>query len=294
MAVRLLFAEGTAADWAASTLVLAVGQPGWDSTNRLLKVGDGGSLWADLPAYAPGSTGSSYTDEQVRDVVAAMIASGTQTGITVTYDDATDKLSFSVAATGGGAPLASPSFTGNPTAPTPSFGDNDTSIATTAFVQAVFAAFTNYPVSSVAGKTGVVTLVKADVSLGNVDNTSDVNKPVSTAQAAAILLAQSSLVGINSQSGTSYTPVLGDAGKLIVMTSASANTLTIPPNSSVGYPIGTTLPVASTGAGVTTIAAGSGVTLVAPDGARLTTAGRQAAPVKIATDTWLLAGATVV
>lgn len=33
------------------------------------------------------------------------------------------------------APLDSPSFTGNPTAPTPSAGDSDTSIATTAFVQ---------------------------------------------------------------------------------------------------------------------------------------------------------------
>jgi hypothetical protein len=33
------------------------------------------------------------------------------------------------------APLASPTFTGNPTAPTPTAGDNDTSIATTAFVQ---------------------------------------------------------------------------------------------------------------------------------------------------------------
>lgn len=42
------------------------------------------------------------------------------------------------------------------------------------------------PVTSVAGKTGVVTLAKADVGLGNVDNTSDANKPVSTAQAAAI------------------------------------------------------------------------------------------------------------
>ena len=39
--------------------------------------------------------------------------------------------------TAGGIPLAklaSPVFTGNPTAPTPSPGDNDTSIATTAFV----------------------------------------------------------------------------------------------------------------------------------------------------------------
>ncbi len=34
------------------------------------------------------------------------------------------------------APLASPAFTGNPTAPTPSPGDNDTSIATTGFVKA--------------------------------------------------------------------------------------------------------------------------------------------------------------
>jgi len=33
------------------------------------------------------------------------------------------------------APLASPTFTGNPVAPTPSAGDNDTSISTTAFVQ---------------------------------------------------------------------------------------------------------------------------------------------------------------
>jgi hypothetical protein len=38
------------------------------------------------------------------------------------------------------APLASPAFTGNPTAPTASPGDNDTSIATTAFVQAAVTA----------------------------------------------------------------------------------------------------------------------------------------------------------
>lgn len=41
-------------------------------------------------------------------------------------------------------------------------------------------------VTSVAGKTGDVNLVKGDVGLGSVDNTSDANKPVSTAQAAAI------------------------------------------------------------------------------------------------------------
>ena len=41
-------------------------------------------------------------------------------------------------------------------------------------------------VDSVAGKTGAVTLAKGDVGLGNVDNTSDANKPVSTAQQTAL------------------------------------------------------------------------------------------------------------
>jgi hypothetical protein len=42
------------------------------------------------------------------------------------------------------------------------------------------------PVTSVAGKTGAVTLAKADVGLGSVDNTADASKPVSAAQATAI------------------------------------------------------------------------------------------------------------
>ena len=41
-------------------------------------------------------------------------------------------------------------------------------------------------VESVANKTGVVTLDKSDVGLGNVDNTSDANKPISTATQGAL------------------------------------------------------------------------------------------------------------
>lgn len=41
-------------------------------------------------------------------------------------------------------------------------------------------------VTSVAGKTGAVTLVKGDVGLGSVDNTSDLDKPVSTATQTAL------------------------------------------------------------------------------------------------------------
>ena len=53
------------------------------------------------------------------------------------------------------AAIASPAFTGNPTAPTATFGDNDTSIATTAFVQAALAAI--YPVGSIYTNATVAT-----------------------------------------------------------------------------------------------------------------------------------------
>lgn len=57
------------------------------------------------------------------------------------------------------------------------------------------------PVTSVAGKTGTVTLVKADVGLSNVDNTSDANKPVSTAQQTALNLKADTTVtdGLNTR-----------------------------------------------------------------------------------------------
>ena len=42
------------------------------------------------------------------------------------------------------------------------------------------------PVTSVNTQTGDVTIAKADVGLGNVDNTADADKPVSTTQQAAI------------------------------------------------------------------------------------------------------------
>ena len=47
-------------------------------------------------------------------------------------------------------------------------------------------------VTSVNGQVGVVTLSKSDVGLSNVDNTSDANKPISTAQQTALNLKENS------------------------------------------------------------------------------------------------------
>ena len=48
-------------------------------------------------------------------------------------------------------------------------------------------------VVSVNGQTGVVTITKADLGLGNVDNTSDANKPISTATQTALDLKANSI-----------------------------------------------------------------------------------------------------
>lgn len=61
-----------------------------------------------------------------------------------------------------------------------------------------------FPVTSVAGKTGAITLVKGDVGLSNVDNTSDVNKPISTATQTAL----------NGKAASSHTHAITDVTNL--------------------------------------------------------------------------------
>lgn len=66
-------------------------------------------------------------------------------------------------------------------------------------------------VTSVAGKTGAVTLAASDVGLGNVDNTSDANKPISTATQAALDKKQDKFdrVKINNSEISLYSPLHG-------------------------------------------------------------------------------------
>ena len=57
-----------------------------------------------------------------------------------------------------------------------------------------------------------------------------------------------------------YTLVLTDAGKVIEINSGSSENVTIPPNSSVAFPIGTQIVVVRLGSGAVVITEGSGVT----------------------------------
>ena len=57
-----------------------------------------------------------------------------------------------------------------------------------------------------------------------------------------------------------YTLVLTDAGKVIEINSGSSENVTIPPNSSVAFPVGTQIVVGRLGAGAVVLVEGSGVT----------------------------------
>ena len=101
------------------------------------------------------------------------------------------------------------------------------------------------------------------------------------------------IIAINAQTGTTYTLVQSDAGKLITMNNASANTLTIPTNASVAFAIGTIIAVDMLGAGVTTIDGDTGVTVNGSSGGSetITAQYKGASLKKISTDTWIVQGA---
>lgn len=112
-----------------------------------------------------------------------------------------------------------------------------------------------------------------------------------TAAASGGRLAGDAVLYSTDAKTASYTLVLGDLGKVIRMNLSTANNLTIPPNSSVAFPIGSVVNFIQVGTGQTTIVAGSGVTLRS-EGNKLKVKAQYAlcGAVKIATDEWVVFG----
>lgn len=118
----------------------------------------------------------------------------------------------------------------------------------------------------------------------------DSTRLATTAFVQAAVTAGRRYAGINAQTGTTYTLVLTDDGKLVTCTNAGAITLTVPPNSSVAFPVGAQVDVAVMGAGMVTVTPGSGVTVNGTPS--LVTRAQYSAVtlIKLATDTWLAVG----
>ena len=112
------------------------------------------------------------------------------------------------------------------------------------------------------------------------------NIPTTAAQVSAQPATQS----INAQTGTSYTPVAGDANTLVTCTNAASITVTLPQDSAVTLPIGSRIDFVGLGAGKITFVAGSGATANATPS--LVTRAQYSAvtAIKRSANTWLIVG----
>lgn len=145
--------------------------------------------------------------------------------------------------------------------------------------QAALMALLSSATTSAEGKVELATETEAYTGT----DTSRAVTPAGVFQAIAIRT-------INAQSGTSYTLVLGDAGKMVTLNNASPITLTVPANSSVAFVVGTQIELAQLGAGQVTVAAAGGVTIRSTDTLKLTDQYSAVVLTKLATDEWLMTG----
>jgi hypothetical protein len=101
-------------------------------------------------------------------------------------------------------------------------------------------------------------------------------------------------IGINAQIGTSYTTVLADNGKMTTLSNGASIAVTIPPNSSVAYPVGAQINMAQLGIGQVTVSGGVGVTVVSTGATASAPKARTQystlTAVQTSTDNWLIMG----
>jgi len=119
--------------------------------------------------------------------------------------------------------------------------------------------------------TGSVTSITAGTGLsgGTITTTGTIAIDTATTvdKTTAQILSNKTLTdpivteSVNAQTGTTYTPVLTDAAKMVTLSNASAITVTLPPNSSVAYAAGSKIDFIQKGAGQVSFAQGAGVTI---------------------------------
>lgn len=205
MTTRMLQRRGDAAEWTAQNPILGDGEIGVERDTGEVKIGNGVTHWNDL-AYAFPSAAALAAKA---DLVGGKVPSGQLPAITtgehVTVANQAAMLALTAAQVQPGDIAIRTDQSGHRYL----LADPDPSV-----LGNWIALETPDGVTSVQGYTGAVVLSKADIALGNVDNTSDINKPVSTAQQTALNNKQPLAAQLTSISGLA---LAGQAGKVLTV-----------------------------------------------------------------------------
>ena len=199
------------------------------------------------------------------------------------------------ALTAGGVLTASGGIADGATATTQSASDNSTKLATTAYVDTGLGALSSDSITDADGDTKIQVEESADEDKIRFD-IAGAQLAVLDADALDIagnVLYDIDIKEVNESSGTTYTLVAADRGQLLRVgdegNNTSANTVTIPTNANVPYPIGTQIQVVAMGGEVTMATAGTPTLRYTP-GLKLRDRYSSCTCIKIATDEWILVG----
>jgi hypothetical protein len=115
--------------------------------------------------------------------------------------------------------------------------------------------------------------------------------PGDTLTAASMSALANSLITVNAQTGTAYTPGTADVGKLVTLGNAGGETITIPANATTAFAIGDQLNFMNLATGTATfVAGGTAVIRSAGSKLKLTTQYAVCTVLKWDTDAWVMVG----
>ena len=301
MAIQIQLRRGTAAAWTSANPTLAAGELVIETDTDKYKIGDGSTAWTSLGYSSLPSTAIANTVVDAKgDIVAATaadtvsrLAVGTDTYVLTADSGEATGLIWAAPTTGDiTAVVAGTNIGGGATG-----GSATVNLAIDAAVDmgtdgsGVDVTFH----SATAGDNMLWDASDEKLVITGTDGQNSLEVADGDVEITDQLTVSGGLVAplqINAQTGTTYTFVLADAGKMVTSSNGSAQTLTVPPNSSVAYATGTQIIVQAIGSGTATLAEGSGVTINSKDSNKDIDGQYAAATlIKTATNVWSLIGA---